>query len=230
MSNQPIEGEYIAGVIIQVQAHRSGDKWLIEIQPDGSQYTKNIWTKDQQAAYQLAQMAGQHQGFMVNVNVDQQTNKRYMWLAMAGASAPAALPQQPVQPMPQQPQMPMPPVGIGAAVMPVGMPQGPIPVQAQMPTAPMPQLPTASITTQPRVTQDQKEDRIMREAASKVASILISHVPAEQRTLDNVIALSERLVRYYEHGVVQPFAGGAQEDPNDPGPQGIPHADDDIPF
>jgi hypothetical protein len=221
MSTQPIEAEYIAGVIVGVTTHRSGDKWLIEIQPDGSAYTKNIWTKDQAAAYQLSQMQGLHQGFMVNVNVDQQTNKRYMWLAMAGASPPATLPQ-------PQPQMPQQPAAIPVAPpMQPQIPMQPQPVQAQMPQ-PLPPLPVATVSTQPRVTQDQKEDRIMREAASKVASILISHVPAEQRTLDNVISLSERLVRYYEYGVVTPFGGMQSEE--DPGSQGIPHDDSDIPF
>jgi hypothetical protein len=226
VSTQPMEAEHIQGVIIGVQTHRSGDKWLIEIQPDGSQYTKNIWTKDQAAAYQLSQMAGQHQAFAVNVNHDQQTNKKYMWLAMAGA-APQPQQQQPA-PLPVQPPMQMPMAGPA----PVQQTQTfPLPVQAQLPP-PLPAMPVATLQAQPRVTQDMKEDRIMREAASKVASILISHVPAEQRTLDNVISLSERLVRYYEYGAVQPFAGGAQthEDPGEPGPQGIPHTDDDIPF
>jgi hypothetical protein len=75
---------------------------------------------------------------------------------------------------------------------------------------------------------DIKEERIHRQTASKVAAILISHVPAEQRTLDNVLALAERLVAYYESGVQR--AAPNPEEYADPGQQGIPHTDDDIPF
>jgi len=81
----------------------------------------------------------------------------------------------------------------------------------------------------PRSEWDIKEDRIHRQTATKVASILISHVPAEQRTLDNVLALAERLVAYYENGLARTVMPNPGFD-GDPGEQGIPHTDDDIPF
>ena len=76
---------------------------------------------------------------------------------------------------------------------------------------------------------DIKEERIHRQTATKVASILISHVPAEQRTLDNVLALAERLVAYYEHGLQAVGAGAPDDWQGDPGPQGIPHGDGEFP-
>jgi len=94
---------------------------------------------------------------------------------------------------------------------------------------PMAAMPTA--TVEQRIPDSLREVRIMRQTASKVASILISHVPSEQRTLDNVLALSERLVGYYESGMQQAQQNGNPgEYGGDPGAQGVPHTDDDIPF
>jgi len=55
----------------------------------------------------------------------------------------------------------------------------------------------------------------MRQTATKVAGIMLSHIAQEQRTFDNLLLLSERLVAYYEHGL-----DGTGEDP----------PVDDIPF
>jgi len=107
--------------------------------------------------------------------------------------------------------------------------------QWQQPTVVQPTVQPMGVTQQPVATVEQRipeslrEARIMRQTASKVAGILISHVPSEQRTLDNVLSLSERLVAYYEHGLGQQNGGNPAAE-GDPGPQGVPHTDDDIPF
>lgn len=258
MSAMPQEQatEQVVGTINSVQTHRSGNKWIVVVAPDGSQFTKNLWTSDQMVAAQLSQMIGQRMAFSCNRSNPYANAQGQMvsslWIAVAGgAAAQQQVQQQPVQP--QQPVMPMQQATTAMPQMPQ-LPAMPQPVQAQMPTGPMPVA-----TTMPAgPNAAEKELRIMREAAAKVAGILISHVPAEQRTLDNVIALSERLVAYFERGVPrqdgnQPQQQNPQpvqqqmpmpnpagyENPNEYGPQGgdawagygeQQNPDDDIPF
>lgn len=207
---------------IQGIVQKGPDKWQVEVNI-GQQNPRRLWTKDAALVGQLATMIGQTTSFLCGVShwTNQQNQPvRSLWINGVGQGA--AVPQ---PPMAQQPVAPLP------AVPQQSWPQ-PQPVQAQLPpqqptvVQPMaqPMGPVASMAP----TQQQKEERIHRQTATKVASILISHVPAEQRTLDNVLALAERLVAYYENGLAQQTMGGSPD--GDPGQQGIPHTDDDIPF
>jgi hypothetical protein len=80
------------------------------------------------------------------------------------------------------------------------------------------------------VQQDTTEDKIHRQTATKVAVHLLKHLKPEEQTFDNLIRISERLVHYYDNGVAWPQAAGNSPEAGDPGPQGAPHSDDDIPF
>jgi len=218
---QPLEVEVISGVIMGVNPHQSGDKWAVNVQPANSQFTQNLWTKDQQLAGQLSMMVGQHQTFTVNVNTDQNTGKKYRWISLAGQVAQAPPPPQPVQaPPPQQlPFQPQP------QPLPQAFPQQAFAQPQQLPfppPQPAVQPPQTSSSATPRISDDDRESRIMRQTASKVAAILISHIPAEQRTLDNVVMLSERLVSYYRGGVAWPAQDGQGQQPPPDDEDGIP--------
>ena len=94
----------------------------------------------------------------------------------------------------------------------VPTPQPP-PQVPQAPTVVTPQVVATVVPAPPSA--DVREGRIMRQTATKVAGIMLSHIAQEQRTFDNLLLLSERLVAYYEHGL-----DGTGEDP----------PVDDIPF
>lgn len=212
------ETEIVHG-IIQGIVQKGADKWQVEVNI-GQQNPRRLWTKDAALVGQLSMMIGQQTSFLCGIShwTNQQNQPvRSLWINGVGAGGqPAQMPQpppvqqQPVQQWPQQqPVMQQPTV-----VQPMAVPMGPV---AQL--------------SPPQSAYEQKEDRIHRQTATKVASILISHVPAEQRTLDNVLALAERLVAYYENGLAQTVMDGSSgpDYPGDPGPQQIPHADGDFP-
>ena len=50
----------------------------------------------------------------------------------------------------------------------------------------------------------------MRQTATKVAAILLGYLPAEERTFDTVLILSQRLMRYYEEGFAAVLPGARQ--------------------
>ena len=179
------------GAIVNVQTHRTGNKWFVTIQPEGSQYQKNLWTSDQALAADLYGKIGQRLGFVCNVNPDQNDpSKNYWWIVgVVNADAAAA----PPPPIPVQQQ---------ATTLPPQQTTIAPPQQPVIPTTP------PTVTVNPpviriteRLPEEEREARIMRQTATKVAGILISHVPSEQRTLDNVLSLSERLVAYYRQGL-----------------------------
>jgi len=211
MSQVQPSQQSVAGVIGNVQTHRTGNKWFVTIRPDNSQFDKNLWTSEQALAADLYGKIGQRLGFVCNVNPDQNDpSKNYWWIVGVVNPDQAAAP---VSSLPLPPQTAQP----GAAFpQPLTAPAPqPVPQQFNVPA----QQPVVSATVTPSVvpmaqgpTAAEKEERIMRETASKVAGILISHVAPEARTLENVIDLSERLVAYYRHGVdgQQP-----QDDPQD---------------
>ena len=199
---QANEPELVTGTITGVVA-KGGDKWQAIVQPDGSQYTKNLWTKDANLAGQLAQMVGQRQSFLCGsshwTNAQGQP-VRSLWINGVGPQAE----QRGVDPTPtqqiaqpqqfqQQPQV---------LPQPLAQQQTGQYIQQAM------HQPQAVTTAGPQTTMmpgtpspTEKEERIMREAAAKVAGLLISHLPVEQRTMDNVIRLSEQLVAYFRNGV-----------------------------
>jgi hypothetical protein len=63
---------------------------------------------------------------------------------------------------------------------------------------------------QPAPTYDDREGKIMRQTATKVAAQLLKHLTPDQQTFGNLLSISERLVAYYEDGVQY-----AQQDPDD---------------
>jgi len=205
---QQPETEVVTGTIIGI-TQKGPDKWQVQVDV-GRANPRGLWTKDTNLVAQLSMMIGQQQSFLCGISnwVNQQTGAPVRSLWVNGVGPPGGV-QQPAPP-PQQPQAF---------------------VQQTPTTMPIPQAqPMQPVVTQPpvaRVTEDMREKRIMRQTATKVASILISHVPGEDRNLGNVLALSERLVAYYENGVQ--WEQGQDGNP-DPGPQEIPHTDDDIPF
>ena len=227
------ETEIVSGIIQGIVA-KGQDKWQVEVNV-GQQNPRRLWTKDQALVGQLSMMIGQQTSFLCGISHwtnNQGQNVRSLWINGVGQGAgvpQAAMPQQPVAPLPvapqpqaqawpqQQPIMQQQPQQAPTVVTPQAVPMGPV---AQMSAPRSDWIPEAD-----------REKRIHRQTATKVASILISHVPAEQRTVDNVLALSERLVAYYENGLAQSVMdGGSGPDyPADPGPQGVPHGDGDFP-
>ena len=196
------EVEIVHGTIVGI-TQKGADKWQVAVQQPGSQYAKNLWSKDAGLIGQLSLMIGQETSFMCGIsNWTNQSGQpvRSLWINGVGA-------------------------GETPAPQPIATPQ-PIPMPTPQPILPATQQPTVvtvspAVTqagvTQQRVLESERETRIMRQTASKVAGILISHVPSEQRTLENVLDIAERLVAYYEHGV------GWQQDSG-------PMPDDSIPF
>jgi len=235
-NQQQSQEEHVTGYIQGILDKGAG-KWQVEVNT-GQQNPRRLWTKDGVLVGQLAMMIGQHATFVCGVSewTNQQGQPvRSLWINGVGTAAgqyatpSAAAPPQPqqqyVQPQPQmaqpmqvaQPQQFQQPTVVQAQVTPM---QGMQPV-AQMQGQAMPQVQMQ----EPRLSEAEREKRIHRQTATKVAAILISHVPAEQRTLDNVLALADRLVAYYEAGGGNPGAGGGQD-----GYGAAPHTDDDIPF
>jgi hypothetical protein len=206
------ETEIVHGVI-QGIVQKGADKWQVEVNV-GQQNPRRLWTKDAALVGQLSMMIGQTTSFLCGIShwVNQQQQPvRSLWINGVGQGM-----QQP-QPVQQQPMV----------VQPTA------PMQPQQITLPQPQAQPVAQMQQPRsdfVPESVRETRIHRQTASKVAAILISHVPAEQRTLENVLALAERIVAYYENGLMQAAMPMAGDGAGDPGPQGIPQTDDDIPF
>jgi hypothetical protein len=202
---QQQETELITGTISGI-VDKGGGKWQVAVVTDPSaQYARNLWSSDAALVGQLATMIGQQQTFLCRISNwkrNDGSDVRSLWIQGVGPQA-----QQAQQVAPQAPVVT--PVIVTPQAQPMGM------------TAAQPQVRT----------EDVREARIHRQTASKVAAILISHLPSEQRTYDNLILISERLTRYYEHGLAA-FGNNptAPEHDGDPGPQGMPHGDDDIPF
>lgn len=219
--NSGQETEVVTGVIAGI-TQKGPDKWQVAVQQAGSQYAKNLWTKDADLIGQLSQMIGQPASFMCGAShwTNQQgAPVRSLWINGVGP----AQQQQPVQVQPQaQPMAGMMPMQ--SAAPPPGQFQ---PAFAQ--TAPQVQpLPTWE-HGQPW--EDPKQGMIHRQTASKVASILISHLPAEERTFSTLIMLCERLVAYYDHGLAALGAPNPEGHAASTGFAPPPHGDeDDIPF
>ena len=221
MPTEEKETEVVTGQISHI-IDKGNERWQIAVQPEGSQYTKNLWSKDAALVEQMRGSIGQWFSFDCGVshwNMQDGTPVRSLWIngVGQGVSAPPQTPQPQMAPAPVAVQAQMPTV-----VQPVAQPMG----------VAMPQPPAAPVAhVQPPTEQSSRwlaekaveRPFIHRQTASKVAAMLISHLPAEQRTLDNLLVLSERLVSYYEHGVsmnASPMDIGGPQNPTD----------DDIPF
>jgi hypothetical protein len=64
---QERETEFVAGVI-QGITQKGADKWQVAVQPDGSNYAKNLWTKDADLVDSLGALIGQHRAFVCGVS------------------------------------------------------------------------------------------------------------------------------------------------------------------
>lgn len=245
MSNyEQRETEQIVGTLTGV-VHKGDDKYQAVVAPDGSQYTKNLWTKDMQVVQFLSSQVGNRMAFACNISHWQRQdgqNVRSYWIDQVGPPAPgspamAGPPQQASNLPPQQMTATMvhPPQAMGqpVVVQPQAIPMG-APLGTHAATHPQP------------ISQDVKEQRIHRQTATKVAGILLAYLPEEQRNLSNLMTLSERLVAYYNTGLPQAetvedlmqraMPQGMEQAPQqqqqqqgDPYP-GNPDPDSDIPF
>ena len=61
------ETEYVAGVIAGI-IQKAADKWQVAVKPEGSQYAKNLWTKDPALVAALSAKIGQAGGFVCGVS------------------------------------------------------------------------------------------------------------------------------------------------------------------
>jgi len=183
------ETEQIIGTVSGI-VQKGPDKWQAVVVPDGSQYAKNLWTKDAGLIGSLSQMIGQRLAFACNIshwNMQDGTPVRSLWIDVVGAAAPGSPAMQgpPYVQQAQQAQhsaMNIPQAGFGSPALPAPT------------TAPM-------MASPPAYNDDPKQDKIHRQTASKVAAILLSNLKPEERTMDTLLQLSERLVAYYDNGL-----------------------------
>ena len=90
------ETEIVAGVLEGVTQKRP-DTWQVAVKPEGSQYAKNLWTKDSTLVESLGAKLGQHGAFVCNASYwtnNSGTQVRSLWIAgeaeEGAESAPAA--------------------------------------------------------------------------------------------------------------------------------------------
>ena len=77
------ETEIVAGVVEGVTQKRP-DTWQVEVKPDGSKYTKKLWTKDEELVEALGEKLGQHGAFVCNASYwENQSGKqvRSLWIS-----------------------------------------------------------------------------------------------------------------------------------------------------
>lgn len=76
------EIEVVAGVIEGV-TQKKPDTWQVGVKPDGSQYTKNLWTKDSELVTALTAKLGQHGAFVCSASYwtnQSGANVRSLWI------------------------------------------------------------------------------------------------------------------------------------------------------
>lgn len=208
---------------------KSPENFQIQVVPDGSQNSKNLWTKDRDCVAWNMSQVGNRVAFLCNVSHWERQGQQVtsLWIEQYGpptVDSPAlAGPTLPVAPPPQPPPQPAAPARQGwQQPQPQGIPVTP--------------------TVIPGVQPDPTEKKIHRQTASKVAAILLGYLPESERTMATLLVLSERLVAYYDNGLPQAetldqlmarampqgmdAAAGGEGYANTPPPPG----DDDIPF
>jgi hypothetical protein len=222
------ESEVVQGTVIGI-IQKGADKWQVAVQPFGSQYSRNLWTKDSLLVQQLSGLIGTEQAFLCGKShwVRQDgTPVTSLWINGVGPGAAA-----PSQPAPSTaagvaggtPGVPAPPgpqpapgwTTVGQVMQGMNLPQqsttNPGPVQYQQYQQP-----------QRYETPDEKRASIHRQCASKVAACLLAPSilpPDVPRDFGTFLTICERLVAYYEHGVGNPTSDGS----------GM-YSDDDVPF
>jgi len=181
------EVEVVTGTVTGIIT-KGADKWQVAVKADpSSQYSKNLWTKDADLIHQLQQLIGSAMTFQCGVshwNMGDGTPVRSLWINGVGPA------QHSVGVQNQQP-------GTQAVA------QAMHPQQVFQQQQAQPVLPVQSGPQPQTWDDDPKQGKIHRQTASKVAGILLGYLPAEERTLDTLLTVSERLVAYYDNGMPQ---------------------------
>ena len=169
--------EVVSGTVTQIVT-KPNEKWVIEVTPDGSQYSKNCWTKDFGLVQQMGNAIGQAFDFVCRRNHYQGPSgpTSSLWInsvALYGST--------PVGEM----QIP----GTGQ----VHTPAAPLNAQGAVIQQPV-------IQGTPSLSPMEKETRIMREAAMKVAAHMLPYMKPEERSLPGMVTVAEGLIRYYQQG------------------------------
>ena len=200
------EVEVVTGQVTHIIVKGEG-KWQIAVQPQGSQYTKNLWTKDYGLVQQMEANINSWYSFVCGVspwtNAQGQPVKS-LWVNEVTA------PGQVVQAEVTQAQA-------QTAQQIAG-------TEAHSPGADSAQRPQAQ--GQPGISPLEKEERIMREHAMGVVALMLPHLPPAERNAPGMIAVAEGLIAYYKLG---PAAANGQPAPHEHDESG-PDPDDDIPF
>jgi len=240
----PKESEQVIGTVLSV-TQKKPDTWTIQVTPDGSSpdYHKNLWTRDNVIAQTMVGMIGQREAFHCNASYwtmkdgpNAGAEVRSLWINAVGQAALGM----PVTPAGQQvvaaqaAQAAGPVVGTAGtnvALAPVIFTPQPVPMGV---TAPPTQLPPAQLPP------DERQARIERQTASKVAAILLGYLPEGERSLTSLFSISDRLAAYYAEGtkweppttvddLIRQAMPSSMEPTGDPGPS-EPYMDTDIPF
>ena len=198
MEQGQAESEVITGIVTGIIV-KGADKWQVSVKTDpASQYVKNLWTKDADLVHQVQQLIGTPMQFQCGVShwsMNDGTPVRSLWIngyAPMGHS------------MGVQNQQP----GTQAVA------QAMAPQQVQTPMNQPTQMGAMNLPQTTGYDDDPKQDKIHRQTASKVAAILLGYLPAEERTLDTLLTVSERLKDYYDHGMADVVPANDGMDPN----------------
>jgi type IV secretory pathway VirB10-like protein len=191
MSSYTQEREQVQVIgTVQGAVQKSAENFQIQVVPDGGTNPKNLWTKDQQMVvpYCMSQI-GNRLAFLCNVSHWERGGQQVtsLWIEQVGPPAvgsPALAGPPMAQPMAQ-------PQPAAQAFPPPAQPQ-PVVVQPQV--QPM---------QAPVVQQDDREGKIHRQTAAKVASTLLGYLPEGERNLATLFVISERLVAYFNTGLAQ---------------------------
>jgi hypothetical protein len=181
--------EVVTGQVTAVIA-KGGDKWQVAVQPQGSQYTKNLWTKDFGLVQQMQANINSWYSFVCGASHwtnNQGQNIRSLWINSVTAPG-----------MAQQAQ----PNGPMAAAVAADQQQNPY--QQQQPQGQPNWQPASAAAAQPQgqpgISPMEKEERIMREHAMGVVALMLPHMAPEERNAPAMIDVAEGLVAYYRLG------------------------------
>jgi hypothetical protein len=193
---QERETQRLEGVVSTVII-KGNDKWQIAVETPGSQYAKNIWTSDQEQMLALAQRIGQNIVFDCNVSSwtrQDGTPVKSLWLT--GWHVPSEIEDGGMAPLGDA-------VAQAQAALAAAQAAQEAAKQAQAAAQPVPAVPAV-------VSYDDKETRIMREAADKASALVLASMISigvlekddltAERLHGFMDSFSNRRVRYYETG------------------------------
>ena len=89
MTEEQKETEFISGVIEGI-IQKAVDKWQVAVKPDGSQYAKNLWTKDGELVTALTAKIGSQGAFVCGVSHwtnNEGKSIRSLWINEVGDSS-----------------------------------------------------------------------------------------------------------------------------------------------